>query len=519
PDFNGDGYADLAIGIPNEDITIEGLTFVDAGSVQVIYGTVDGLNASAAGGSLHNDQVWHRGREGLADLINISIGDNFGQALAPADFNNDGYDDLAIGVPGSLIDGNDNVGAVQVMYGSSDGLTVEKSQTWSQDIASIIGSPEAGDRFGETLAAGDFDGDGVADLAIGVPDEGVLAGADQTQAGAINIIYSSGSGLSTLYDDILTQNSVMFFASAEPFDHFGDVLTSGDFNGDGIDDLVVGTPFEDVGVETNAGAVQIYFGGTDSGILDSDGEGTPIYPQEITANTTGVDNTLEAGDRFGFSLAAADFNRDGYDDLAIGSPYETHGAGAGALQFAGAVNIVFGADSGPLSNATTTAVLAPIWHQSSTGIISSAAGNEFFGWSLEAADFNNDGYVDLAIGVPNDEVLGIHVGSVHILYSDKTGPSAAGDTLIYDPDNPAEDDEFGRAVTAVDSNGDSYIDLVVGAPDDDPVGVGVDNAGSVFVFHSDSDGVSQTDNQNWYQDHLGMIGTPETDDQLGSSLP
>ncbi|MCP4419036.1 MAG: hypothetical protein GY805_20660, partial [Chloroflexi bacterium] len=297
PDFNGDGYADLAIGIPSEDITIEGLTFVDAGSVQVIYGTANGLNASAAGESLHNDQVWHRGREGLAVLINISIGDNFGQALAPGDFNNDGYDDLAIGVPGSLIDGNDDVGAVQVMYGSSDGLTVEKSQTWSQDNASIIGSPEAGDRFGETLAAGDFNGDGVTDLAIGVPDEGVLAGADQTQAGAINIIYSSGIGLSTLYDDLLTQNSVMFFASAEPYDHFGDVLTSGDFNGDGIDDLAVGIPFEDdSGGEVNAGAVQIYFGGTDSGILDADGEGTPIYPQQITANTTGVDNALEAGD-------------------------------------------------------------------------------------------------------------------------------------------------------------------------------------------------------------------------------
>ncbi|VAW33197.1 putative integrin-like protein, partial [hydrothermal vent metagenome] len=486
------------------------------GAVNVIYGTVNGLVALDAN-ALTGDQIWHRGISELSEQIAIDTGDRFGEALAYGDFNNDGYDDLAIGVPGSLIDGQDNVGAVQVLYGSANGLTVEGTQTWSQDGGGIMGAPEAGDRFGETLAAGDFNGDGIADLAIGVPDESVDA---TSLAGAVNIIYGTDSGLSSINDEILTQSTIPFFAAPESGDQFGDALTSGDFNGDGIDDLAVGIPFENDGALANTGAVQIFFGGTASGLLDpADAvDGVPIYPQEITANTTGVDNGMEAGDRFGFSLSAADFNGDGYDDLAIGSPYED----VGALQFAGAVNILFGASGGPLTNPTTTAVPAPIWHQDIGGISSAAAASEFFGWSLEAADFNNDGYVDLAIGVIRelDPAAGVlNIGAVHILYSNNTGPTAIGDQLLYDPDNPADEDQFGRTLTAVDANGDSYIDLIVGAPLDDPVGLGINNVGSVFVFPADSDGISQSNSQNWYQGNNGVRGAPEADDRFGNSLP
>jgi hypothetical protein len=513
PDFNGDGYADLAIGAPYENMTQGVSSYTKAGIVQVIYGTAHGLTAQAATAFV-DDQVWSRLVDGL-DTIAINDNDNFGSTLGIGDFNNDGYDDLAIGVPGSTVSGQESAGAVQVLYGTKDGLTATGSQTWTQDTGAIDNSADANDNYGRTLTTGDYNGDGYADLAVGVPNETVNGNAN---AGAVNILFGSSSGLKSAHfgggkpDEFLTQNTVNFFASAQLDDHFGSALTTGDFNNDGLDDLAVGVSHEDNGAGfDDAGAVQIFFG-SDEGIIDDSDDA--IYPQQITANTPGVDNAMEAGDLFGYTLAAADFDRDGFDDLAIGTPYETHGSGGSALQYAGAVNIVFGASSG-----LDAAAGAPIWTQNSAGMDSEAATQEYFGWSLEAADFNNDGYADLAIGAPYDHVLGAAIGSVHIMYGSSTGPSENGDQLIYDPGNPAANDAFGFSLTAVDANGDSYMDLVVGAYRDDPVGIKGLDVGSVFVFHSNNNGVSQTDNQYWYQGHDSLAEAPEGGDLFGRALP
>jgi FG-GAP repeat len=89
-----------------------------------------------------------------------------------ADFNGDGAADLAIGAPGE----NSASGVVHVLYGSGTGLTATGSQLWSQDSPGIAGGAEAGDIFGFALAAGDFNGDSRADLAIGAPGENNFAG-------------------------------------------------------------------------------------------------------------------------------------------------------------------------------------------------------------------------------------------------------------------------------------------------------------------------------------------------------
>lgn len=131
--------------------------------------------------------------------------DEFGAALAAGDFDCDGYTDLAIGVPNSSLGGRGNAGAVQVIYGSSVGLAAARNQHWSQlggwvdkegddtglHSGDIYGGPEDNDRFGGALTAGDSNGDGYTDLAIGVYKEDITAVVD---AGAVNLLYGSVDG-------------------------------------------------------------------------------------------------------------------------------------------------------------------------------------------------------------------------------------------------------------------------------------------------------------------------------------
>jgi hypothetical protein len=167
----------------------------DAGAVQVIYGSASGLSATTK-----PDQFWYQGAGGIGDPAEAS--DEFGHSLATGDFNNDGRDDLAIGVPGegvNIVDVPD-AGAVQVIYGSASGLsaTTKPDQFWYQDSRNVNDGAEPGDVFGTQLSTGDFNNDGRDDLAIGVPGEDVVpsgGGSAVANAGAVNVIYGSSEGL------------------------------------------------------------------------------------------------------------------------------------------------------------------------------------------------------------------------------------------------------------------------------------------------------------------------------------
>ena len=108
------------------------------------------------------------------------------------DFNGDGIGDLAVGAPGEDIGAIVDAGVVHVMNGSAAGLTATGSQYWNQNSAGIADAVETGDGFGSTLTAGDFNGDGRDDLAIGAPAEDVGATVD---AGVVHVLYGSAAGL------------------------------------------------------------------------------------------------------------------------------------------------------------------------------------------------------------------------------------------------------------------------------------------------------------------------------------
>ena len=511
PDFNGDGYADLVIGVPNKEVHNGVSLQTDVGLVHVIYGSPNGLDAGA-GQTGPDDQIWHRAVGG----VSAAPGDAYGQAVAAGDFNGDHYDDLAIGIPGANIDSQDNAGAVQIIWGAANGLSTVGIQEWSRASDNVLGTPAAGDAFGTALAAGDFNGDGHADLAIGAPYAEVNG---DVQAGAVHILFGYGSGLVGGGSELLTQDTPGFVASpAELGDEFGYALAAGDFNNDGVADLAVGTPFEDNGASySDAGAVQVFFGqgtGPDRGLLVF---GSVVGPQHWTADSDDdVEGVMEANDRFGYALAAGDFDDDGYADLAVGIPHENHGSGGGTIVYGGAVNILPGSAAGL---AATPAKPARLWHQDVTNVADEVEANELFGHALAAGDFDGDGFADLAVGVPGEQTFDLAIGAVHLLYGGDNGVTANYDTLLYDPDNPEAGDLFGRALMAGDFDGNGRVDLAVGATRDDPIGVTADNSGSVFAFYSDATGLQLNLNQNWYAGHVGLKGAPADDDEFGSALP
>jgi hypothetical protein len=137
--------------------------------------------------------------------------------LARADFDDDGFVDLAVGVPGEDVEAHDGAGAVVVLYGSDAGLTGAGAQLFHQDLPEIAGRAEAGDAFGAALASGDFDADGFADLAVGIPGEDQGRSVD---LGAVHLLFGTAGGLTAA-------GSRGLFTEAEPGDRFGAALGPG----------------------------------------------------------------------------------------------------------------------------------------------------------------------------------------------------------------------------------------------------------------------------------------------------
>jgi hypothetical protein len=324
-DFNGDGFDDLAIGVPYEDVSVGGRDIEDAGAVQVIYGSSTGLNGDAP----IDDEVWHQNR--FSGFVTTPEPDDFfGYALATGDFNSDGFDDLAIGVPGEDVPvaGREiaDAGEVDLLRGSPTGLNATVVALRQGGRFRMPGIPQKGDHFGFSLATGDLGMGPPDDLAIGVPDDDV--GVHRVKdAGAVNVVYGFGVPTESATDWFFeyapgprywTQDTLGIQSRAEAGDRFGFSLVVADLKTKVVPlppnpqivgkpgDLVVGVPYEDVGPIKDAGAVNVIY---------SAGLGLSKYccwlraagSQFLHQGFRWIAGVLEPNDHFGWALAAADF--------------------------------------------------------------------------------------------------------------------------------------------------------------------------------------------------------------------
>jgi hypothetical protein len=296
-DFDGDGFVDLAIGVEQE-INV-GVNFVYGGQVHVVYGSEDGLDP------------W---RQQLWNLTTMNVhpfdqGQLLSRGLETGDFNNDGFDDLAIGAHNFAETPNGFAGVVYILHGSANGLTNQDLQTWYENRADLDGEPSGVDYFGYDLTAGDYNGDDFDDLAIGIPAKTVDGILEQ---GQILVLSGSAEGLTAAGHRYIDQPSDI--DADDPGPNWGLVMESGDINGDGFDELAVGLETKDIEGHENAGAVAVLFGGPNGLTL--------LGYDFLYQGEAGIPDAPEPQDGFGASLVLADFGTDGFDDLIIGAPFE-----------------------------------------------------------------------------------------------------------------------------------------------------------------------------------------------------
>ena len=484
-DFDGDGHSDLAVGAPADSVRGQ----PSAGAVNIIYGSAgDGLR-SAGDQQFTQDTPGVRGR---ADAH-----DRFGATLATGDFDADGYGDLVVGAPAEDVSGVEAAGVAQVFYGGPSGLTV-RDRLFGQGFEGIAGTREPEQNFGSALVAGDFDGDGHDDVAIGVRDESVGGAAG---AGAVNVLYGSGRGLQAARNRIWTQNSRGIKGVAGRIHHFGAALAAGDLDADGRDDLAIGVPGGRIAGASAAGAVSVLYGSA-SGVSARD--------QLWSQGARGIKGAAEAHDRFGWSVAMGDFDQDGDDDLAVGAPLEDLSGAANA----GAVSVLYSVPGG-LGSADEMV------HQADRGIKGAPEEGDRFGTTLAVRDFERDFEDDLAIGVPFEDLDGrFDAGAVAVVYgSEDSGIHARDDFWHQRAGGIAGQlesfDDFGSALAVGDFDGDRRGDLAVGVPRDS-VGA-FPNAGAVNVLYGASGGLQTVDAQLWTQGTAG-IGGAVGDDRFGARL-
>jgi len=367
-DFNADGFADIAISAPGEDVG----PLTDGGSVFIFYGGTDTLRPAF--------------RPIGADRISPALpnGANFGHALTVGEFEGDEYHDLAIGAPGA---GPGYVVTARGHYSETFDL-----ERFDQNSGGVQGYNQDGDKFGASLATGDFSNDGQDELVVGAPGDREDRGWATGSATAISFYPDiTGKRWSKNTTGVPGGGGSYNLANGDSPDTFGHRVAVDDVNGDGKPDLLVSAPGSPVTVDgvrkRDAGTVTVLYSGNTVGAV------------QVSQQTTGIPGISGQEDQFGSALATGDSNDDGTAEWAVYSPGDTY------------VSVVAGAS-------------ARAWTQNSTGIPGSTESGDDWGRYLRFAEVKGNGYCSLVVGAPGENSASGAFTVIHGTSSGLTGTGA-----------------------------------------------------------------------------------------------
>ncbi|UFQ19033.1 MULTISPECIES: FG-GAP and VCBS repeat-containing protein [Streptomyces] len=334
PDFNGDGYADAVVGVYRGDVDGK----KSAGYLHVLYGgprlggrpvrlvrrtIAQGQAGSGAGSSL---AVGDFTQDSAMDVaVGLPHGE-FGEVtLRPGPLTEDkpltrllhtGFDGTAGRLAAGDLDGNGRTELAVSAYSNDDSRTT----LWRRN-GSALREYWKSPATGYDMAAGDFDGDNVDDLALGhclITAEadrptGACGPDELAKGGKVRVLYGSADaeGFGTRSHTIGRETPGVA-GTAEEADSFGIKLAAGDLTGDGRDDLVAGTPAEGVGAADRAGSATVLTSGP-TGLPDASGTAKSAAWHQDSA---GVPGAPEVNDEFGSALALGDYDGDG--DITVG---------------------------------------------------------------------------------------------------------------------------------------------------------------------------------------------------------